>query len=152
MGVGDLCYKSGGDLAYSKTDSLSLIYRGTWWLRISWTGSYNNGQVFEGHSATYSTANRLTTCRDIAFNQNQYGVFLCQFIIDPSSNSPFPDLFTTLKHTVHFMYYDFAYGNHFSIRAFTNDSEDPSDAYSQIYTNPSKTVDIADVEVTAGFE
>jgi hypothetical protein len=54
--VNDLCYKSGGDLAFSKLDAQSLIYKGQWTLTISWTGSYgsNNGFATSPSSTVYS--------------------------------------------------------------------------------------------------
>jgi hypothetical protein len=56
MAVGDLCYKSGGSLAYSKVDGESLIYKGTWRFGLSWTGAYGSEFDESPKSADFSTA------------------------------------------------------------------------------------------------
>jgi hypothetical protein len=54
MGLGDLCYRSDGYLAYSKLNGSSLIYKGTWGFTLSWSGTFESGRAFNSGSVSHS--------------------------------------------------------------------------------------------------
>jgi len=164
MGFGDLCFKPGGDLAYSKVDDSSLIYKGQWRITIDWTGSYYSNTAYGAHTAVYTGAR--VSSHEWTFEGGSTGgfrllwsdseVWVKNYLVGQSVFFTEPESYDAHIEGNAIVFYFLGYyvGYHgFIGSCFSNSSSDPEAAYSQVYTspvNPSRWT-IADVSVTLAW-
>jgi len=171
MGLGDLCFKSGGSLAYSKGGSGSLIYRGTWRWTVSWSGTY--GTRFDNSPRSSDFTSPQSEVSDFVYPSSSYPSVI-NWVQGPLwvrwDRSPYTSIYrdytsepTTKDGYVN--YYDWhlssdylvifyignwsSYGGGYGVRAFGSSS--PTGAFTQIADNASASNDISDVEITTGW-
>jgi hypothetical protein len=163
MAVGDLCYKSGGSLAYSKVDGESLIYKGTWTLTIDWTGDFDNGHAFSAGTASYTGTPITSKAWDFELDGGVYRyklwwsdaeLWVRAGIVWTSEPSGYPqagDWYVPANSIVFVRAPWSSYGGGFNIVSFSNSSSDPEAAYSVEDSNGDYTCDVANVTLTIGW-
>ena len=165
MGLGDLCYKSGGSLAYSKVDGESLIYKGTWGFTLSWSGTSQNGVAFNAGSVSYSGSPQSDyswTCElvgyyycialntaEVWWQTGAYGFSrYCDHEPTPWRAPPEPQIWYTPRCSIVFYRSNWdSYGGGFGVRAFSNSSSDINGDYSQTDNNANYSCSIGSVGV-----
>jgi hypothetical protein len=171
MGVGNLCYKSGGSLAYSKGGSGSLIYRGTWRWTVSWSGSYSTRFNNSPRSKDYTSAQ--SAAEDFIYPNSSYPSVIswstgplwirwdrspsysifASYTSEPTTKDGYVNYYDwhlSSDYIVIFNIGDYSsYGGGYGVRAFGSSS--PTGAFTQIADYASAINDISDVEITTGW-
>jgi len=170
MSLGDLCFTTGGALAYSKTGS-ALIYKGQWKITITWTGTFDSGHAFNAGTCNTTSATPLTSYEWQFEYDTQSGDakrykllwstvplyvsyryepgYYYYIIIDTSPFTPTSgwEYWEIPANAILFYRSNGTAAYGFGIRAFSNSSSDPEAASSQTQNNDDYTCDIEDVAV-----
>jgi len=173
MGVGDLCYKSGGSLAYSKSGS-ALIYKGTWRAEVEWDGSYSDrfdsNYLYGDYSSKVSDSSTLSwrDDSDIGTNMSYISRYagpiwvrylwptslsgMSIYTYDPGAQTPPYYLMEfSADYVLLFLVTNWgSYGGGYPVRGFGSSS--PSGSFSLLDTNPNLSgVTIASPVITTSW-